>query len=78
MSKDVWKVLDYIYENAQPELSIAINSNLGTDPRLIERLIEAVRKLEGKVKQIEVYTSCESIGQQAEYVRDGIDYGYWY
>lgn len=78
MSKDVWKVLDYIYENAQPELSIAINSNLGTDPRLIERLIEAVRKLEGKVKQIEIYTSCESIGAQAEYVRDGIDYGYWY
>jgi hypothetical protein len=78
MSKDVWKVLDYIYENAQPELSIAINSNLGTDPRLIERLIEAVRKLEGKVKQIEIYTSCESIGDQAEYVRDGIDYGYWY
>lgn len=78
MSKDVWKVLDYIYENAQPELSIAINSNLGTDPRLIQKLIDAVNKLEGKVKQIEIYTSCESIGEQAEYVRDGIDYGYWY
>ena len=78
MSKDVWKVLDYIYENAQPELSIAINSNLGTDPRLIQRLIDAVNKLEDKVKQIEIYTSCESIGDHAEYVRDGIDYGYWY
>ena len=42
MSKDVWKVLDYIYENAQPELSIAINSNLGTDPRLIQKLIDSV------------------------------------
>ena len=65
MSKDVWKVLDYIYENVQPELSIAINSNLGTDPRLIQRLIDAVNKLEDKVKQIEIYTSCESIGEQA-------------
>ena len=65
MSKDVWKVLDYIYDNAQPELSIAINSNLGTDPRLIQRLIDAVNKLEDKVKQIEIYTSCESIGDQA-------------
>jgi hypothetical protein len=77
MSKDVWKVLDYIYENAQPELSIAINSNLGTDPRLIQRLIDACNKLEGKVKQIEIYTSCEAIGEQAEYIRDGLDYNYW-
>ena len=78
MSKDVWKVLDYIYENAQPELSIAINSNLGTDPRLIQRLIDSVNKVKDKVKQIEIYTSCEATGSQAEYARDGLDYGYWY
>ena len=59
MSKDVWKVLDYIYENAQPNLSIAINSNLGTDIKLIDRLIEKINKLKGKVKQIEIYTSAE-------------------
>lgn len=78
MSKDVWKVLDYIYENAQPDLSIAINSNLGTDPRLIQRLIDSVNKLKDRVKQIEIYTSCEATGEQAEYARDGLDYGYWY
>lgn len=78
MSKDVWKVLDYIYDNAQPELSIAINSNLGTDPRLIQKLIDSVNKVKDKVKQIEIYTSCEATGRQAEYARDGLDYGYWY
>lgn len=78
MSKDVWKVLDYIYENAQPELSIAINSNLGTDPRLIQRLIDSVNRVKDKVKQIEIYTSCEATDSQAEYARDGLDYGYWY
>ena len=77
MSKDVWKVIDYIYDNAQPELSIAINSNLGTDPRLIQRLVDACNKLKDKVKQIEIYTSAEAIGEQAEYIRDGMDYDYW-
>ena len=77
MSKDVWKVIDYIYDNAQPELSIAINSNLGTDPRLIQRLVDACNKLKDKVKQIEIYTSCEATGEQAEYIRDGMDYDYW-
>ena len=77
MSKDVWKVLDYIYENAQPDLSIAINSNLGTDIKLIDRLIEKINKLKGKVKQIEIYTSAEAVGKHAEYIRDGMDYGYW-
>ncbi|MBR20734.1 MAG: hypothetical protein CMA64_11430 [Euryarchaeota archaeon] len=77
MSKDVWKTLDYIYENANPELSIAINSNLGTTPELIQRLVDAVNKLKDKVKQIEIYTSAEAIGEQAEYIRDGMDYDYW-
>ena len=77
MSKDVWKTLDYIYENAQPDLSIAINSNLGTTPELIQRLVDACNKLKDKVKQIEIYTSAEAIGEQAEYIRDGMDYDYW-
>ena len=77
MSKDVWKVIDYIYENAQPDLSIAINSNLGTTPELIQRLVDACNKLKDKVKQIEIYTSAEAIGEQAEYIRDGMDYDYW-
>ena len=40
-------------------------------------MIDACNKLEGKVKQIEIYTSCEAIGEQAEYIRDGLDYNYW-
>ena len=58
-------------------MSIAINSNLGTDIKLIDRLIEKINKLKGKVKQIEIYTSAEDVGKHAEYIRDGMDYGYW-
>ena len=78
MSKDVWRTLEYIIDNPQPQLQIAINTNLGTDKKLIDKLINTINKLEDKVDRIDVYTSVESSGEYAEYARDGIDYDYWY
>ena len=78
MSKDVWRTLDYIMENPQPQLQLAINTNLGTHTKLIDKLIDYINKLEDKVERIDVYTSVESVGQDANYVRDGLDYDYWY
>ena len=78
MSKDVWRTLDYIMENPQPQLQLAINTNLGTHTKLIDKLIDYINKLEDKVELIDVYTSVESVGQDANYVRDGLDYDYWY
>jgi pyruvate-formate lyase-activating enzyme len=78
MSKDVWRTLEYIIDNPQPQLQIAINTNLGTDKKLIDKLIKYINRLEDKVDRIDVYTSVESSGEYAEYARDGIDYDYWY
>lgn len=78
MSKDVWRTLDYIIENPQPQMQLAINTNLGTHTKLIDKLIDYINKLEDKVERIDVYTSVESVGQDANYVRDGLDYDYWY
>jgi len=78
MSKDVWKTLEYIVDNPQPQLQIAINTNLGTDKKLIDKLINTINRLEDKVDRIDVYTSVESSKDYAEYVRDGLDYDYWY
>ena len=79
MSKDFWKAVDYIVEHhhENPELKIGINSNLGTDPRLIERLIESVIRLESHGIDVEIFTSAESTGNKAEYARDGIVYDEW-
>ena len=77
MSKDLWKLFDYIKENPQPQLDIAINTNLGVPSVLIEQLKENVNAIENSVKQIDIYTSIESIGEQAEYARDGLDYNQW-
>jgi MoaA/NifB/PqqE/SkfB family radical SAM enzyme len=77
MSKDTWKVLEYIRENPQPELEIAINTNLVVEERLIDRLLLAINDIKDKVKKVDIYTSLESIGKQAEYSRFGLDYEYW-
>lgn len=77
MSKDTWKLLDFINDNPQPDLDIAINTNLCVPDKLIEKLIDSINKIKDKVKRIEVYTSLESIEQQAEYARDGLDFDSW-
>ena len=46
MSKDVWRTLDYIIENPQPQMQLAINTNLGTHTKLIDKLIDYINKLE--------------------------------
>lgn len=77
MSKDVWKLLNYIENNPQPNLELAINTNLCVTQALINRLQEKISLLKNCVKKIDIYTSLESIGKQAEYVRDGLDYNQW-
>ena len=49
---------------------------IGTDKKLIDKLIDFINRLEGKVEKIDVYTSVESSKEYAEYARDGIDYDY--
>ena len=75
MSPELWKLLDWFKkEDNTSECSIAINSNLGGKKDLIDRLVEAKQHL----PSLDVYTSCEATGSQAEYVRDGLDYEYWW
>lgn len=42
LSKDTWKILDYIIEQPNPnkKLNLAINSNLGVPDNLVDKLIE--------------------------------------
>ena len=77
LSKDVWKVFDYIKENPQPNLELAVNTNLCVDNKLIDKFVHTINSLKGLVKRIDVYTSLESTGAQAEYSRYGLDYKQW-
>jgi len=76
MSKDTWGVLDYIIENPNPnrELNLAINSNLGVPDKLIDRFIDKVSRIcdENRVNEFVIFTSVDTWGEQAEYIRSGL------
>jgi len=73
MSGETWKLLDWFKANqGKSTTRLAINSNLGMECDVIERAIDAC---EGT--PLDIYTSNEALGNQAEYIRDGLIYGQW-
>ena len=77
MSKDTWKLLDYLIENPRKGLDISINTNGCVEDKLIDKLILKVNQLAEVGVKVDVYTSLESTGAQAEYARDGLDFYKW-
>lgn len=77
LSKDVWKLFEYIQYNPNRNLELAINTNLCVDDKLIDKFIETINDLKEYVGRIDVYTSLESVGEQAEYSRYGLNYAQW-
>tara|TARA_B100000686_G_C16744537_1_gene948607 strand:- start:25 stop:1485 length:1461 start_codon:yes stop_codon:yes gene_type:complete len=82
LHKDTWKVLDYIIEQDNPnkELSLSINSNLGVPDELVDHLIDRVKKIEDdeRVKELVIFTSVDTWGKQAEYIRHGLEFNrFW-
>lgn len=72
MSGYTWRLIDWFKDNrGKSSTRLAINSNLGADIDL-DRFTTSVDGL-----NVDVYTSNESYGTQAEYIRDGLDYTAW-
>lgn len=72
MSGDTWRLLEW-FSSHDTDMRFALNSNLGAKPELIDRLLDYTRK----IKHFHLYTSNESIGTQAEYIRDGLVWNEW-
>ena len=79
LNKNTFKVLDYIIENPNPELEVAINTNMNPPEELFNKFLEKLKIIfnEKKVKQIKLFTSAEAHGKQSEYIRHGMDYNLW-
>jgi organic radical activating enzyme len=72
MSGETWKLLDWFKTNkGRSTTRLAINSNLGAEVD-IDRLLSSIEGTE-----VDIYTSQESVHEQAEYIRDGLDYTAW-
>ena len=78
LNKDTFKILDYIIETPTPnkKLSLCINSNLGIPKKLFDEFVNKIEKILDKelVHEFIIFTSCDTWGPQAEYIRNGFDY----
>ncbi len=73
MSGYTWQLIDWFRDNpGRSHTRLAINSNLGMEYDVIERAIDACRGIE-----LDIYTSNESFGTHAEYIRDGLNWNQW-
>ena len=78
LSKDTFKVLDKIIETKTPNknLKLSINSNLCVEDKLVDKFIEKAKIIidEERVKEFILYTSVDTFGKQAEYIRFGLEF----
>lgn len=79
MHPSTFKLLEMIDKNPAPELELNINSNMGVANSRVTRALDLIKKLlaEGKIKKFKFYTSIDSYGEQAEYMRRGLDVKLW-
>ena len=72
MSGHTWRLIDWFRDNrGKSRTRLAINSNLGTEVD-VDRLLTSTEGMD-----VEIYTSMEAVGAQAEYIRDGLVYADW-
>ena len=79
LQQSTWRLLDELDNNPKPNLELNINSNFGIKPILIDRLVEKVNRLlsEKKIKDFKLFTSIDTWGKPAEYIRTGLDIAVW-
>lgn len=73
VSNDFWKLVEWYENNPECDVKLAVNSNLGVKQDALDRLV----KLSHTIKHFDLYTSNESHGVHAEYIRDGLIWDEW-
>lgn len=79
LSSNVFKILNWIEENPRPDMEFAINSNMCIPTRNLNKFINGCKKLksENKIGQLSLFTSVDTWGPQAEWIRNGFNMEKW-
>jgi organic radical activating enzyme len=79
LHKTTWQLFESLQQDPKPHIEININSNLGYTPRRMEKLVNVVNDLveNNKIKGVKLFTSMDTWGKRAEYLRTGLDIATW-
>ena len=76
MDKNTIKVLNYVLDHPRPDLQMAVTTNASVPDKNWERFINPVSTIisNNMLKWFRLYVSLDTWGEQAEYIRDGLDF----
>jgi organic radical activating enzyme len=79
MNPGAMQFFDLLEKEPAPQLAVSINSNLGVSFAKTDRMLERVQSLldQKKIKQFTLFTSIDTWGPQAEYMRTGMNLEHW-
>ena len=79
MHVSTWKLLQSLKDDPMPKLELNVNSNLGVKSALVNKLITEVNYLSENngFKRFKLFTSLDTWGPRAEYIRTGLDLKLW-
>jgi organic radical activating enzyme len=79
MHRSTWRLFDHLRTEAKPHLELNLNSNLGVKTAMVEKLADNVNDVlvNQKVKTFKLFSSMDSWGARAEYIRTGLDTELW-
>ena len=79
LQSSTWRLLETLDNSPIPHLGLNINSNLGVKPILVDRFVNYVTNLtsNNKIREFKLFTSIDTWGTQAEYIRTGLNLGLW-
>lgn len=76
LDKNTYKVFKYVLDNPKPDLHLNVTSNFSVDDHMFENYLHTVKTLckDEKIEHFMQYVSIDTWGEQAEYIRPGLDF----
>ena len=76
LDKNTYRVFDYVLDNPKPDLHLNVTSNFSVDQRSWNRYMDYVKRIcyGNNVEHFMQYVSLDAWGDQAEYIRHGLDF----
>jgi organic radical activating enzyme len=76
LSRHTFKILDWFEEHPNPNIELDINSNFGVPRGVFDRFLDRAESLVRgrKINRFKIHTSLDTVGKQAEYIRNGLDF----
>lgn len=79
VNQNTFRVLEYIEANPLPHLQLCVNSNFGVPEPRFRKFLDKLKSLtaSGKIRDFMMFTSVDTHGAHAEYIRVGLNYEKW-